>query len=335
MDNISKKVYLNLIDNTKLISSIERVRLIQALSEFLSVNKKNLKLTSINYDDEFNEYYKKQTLIISITNTNTSTSCSDFIQSTRKLFEDNLNNSIEFKNYPLFHHRMIKIEIIDNCDMSSNKMETFNFSANNNGTLLENLDGTSGSHDDFLIAVIIPSAIIGSMLILSVILACILNFSNKRNQRNAELRYQNPIYRQKSYLSKGVPVILYEEMAEKSIEEDDILSGGHRAPLIMRNEKPPQIAPPEYQYHKQLSLQHLNDEQTMNDITNTINNAPLASTEAVNDDTIPFLINNNNIDQNHFDLAFYQPPLPIAAIKDVSRRSHTNTNQNQTTQFLP
>jgi hypothetical protein len=334
LDNISKNVHLNLIDNTKLINSIERVRLIQTLSEYLSINKKNLKLTSIHYDDELNEY-PKQTLIISITITNTtSKSCSDFIQTIKKIFENNLNTSIEFQNYPLFHHRIIKIEVIDNCDMLSNKIEIFNYSVYNNGTLLENLDGTFGSHDDFLIAIIIPSTIIGSMLVLSVILACILNFSNKRNQRNAELRHQNPIYRQKSYLSKGVPVILYDEMTDKSIEEEDTLSGGHRAPLIMRNEKPPQIAPPEYQHHKQLSLQHLNDEQTMNNIPNMLNNAPLASTEAVNDDTIPFLISSQN-DHNNLDLAFYQPPMPIAAIKDVSRRSHTNTNLNQTTQFLP
>ena len=71
-----------------------------------------------------------------------------------------------------------------------------------------------------------------------------MSFLNKK--RKIALRDKNPIYKQKSYLSKGVPVILFEEMTEKSMEEDDTLSGGHRVPLIMRNEKPPQPAPPEY-----------------------------------------------------------------------------------------
>lgn len=64
-------------------------------------------------------------------------------------------------------------------------------------------------------------------------------------------------FKERAYLSKGVPVILYEEMSEKPIDDydennRDIMDNGcetiktYRSPLIMRNEKPPMPAPPEY-----------------------------------------------------------------------------------------
>ncbi len=62
--------------------------------------------------------------------------------------------------------------------------------------------------------------------------------------------------KERAYLSKGVPVILYEEMSDKPIDEydennRDIMDNAYetrnyRSPLIMRNEKPPMPAPPEY-----------------------------------------------------------------------------------------
>ena len=332
--SVSKSVYLTLSDNNKITGSIERVKLITRVATYLNVSAKNLKIVSINYDDsdEINENYKKQTLIVTFTNIDDSLQCDNFFESIKSIFNASINKSIEFEKYLLLNHRILKIDTKNNCEaLNASKVSVFDFSPNYARTLLENLDG---SRDDFLIVVIIPSVIIGGMLILSILLACILHYSNKKYKRNSEQRDKNPIYKQKSYLSKGVPVILYEEMTEKNIEEEDTLRGGHRAPLIMRNEKPPQAAPPEYR--KQHSLQHLNDEQTINDIKNMLNNAPLASTEAVNDDTIPFIaINNENNISTRDDLAFYQPPQPIAAIRDVSRRSHTNTNQSQTTQLLP
>ena len=122
-----------------------------------------------------------------------------------------------------------------------------------------------------------------------------MSFLNKKRKKAAHLRDKNPIYKQKSYLSKGV--ILFEEMTEKSMEEDDTLSGGHRVPLIMRNEKPPQPAPPEYHInilaYLAFFLQHLYDEQALNDIKNMLNNAH----------------------------TIFSP--------------HTATNQNQTSQLLP
>jgi hypothetical protein len=300
----------------------------------LSLNDTILKINSIDYivDND-----KNQTLLISLSNTDKSLSnkdsCQDFIKNLKTIFEKNSNNSIKFQNFLLLNERIFKIELNDYCDMNLNRSEKFYSAANT--TLFEDLEDFNGSSDDFLISVIVPSVIMGGMLFLAILLACLLHCSNKKKKRNA--RDNNPIYKQKSYLSKGVPVILYEEMTEKSIEEEDTLSGGHRMPLIMRNEKPPQPAPPEYR--KQLSLQHLNDEQTINDIKNMLNNAPLASTEQVNDDTIPFLA--SNIDSNGMessirdDLLFYQPPQPILGIKDVSRRPHATTNQSHTTQFLP
>lgn len=68
----------------------------------------------------------------------------------------------------------------------------------------------------------------------------------------------NPIYKQRAYLSKGVPVILYEEMSDKPLEDYDennadstggssrLIGSYYRSPYIMRFEKPPMPAPPEY-----------------------------------------------------------------------------------------
>ena len=77
-------------------------------------------------------------------------------------------------------------------------MESYNFTANVK-KILENLDGSAGKwyQNELLIAIIIPSTLIGGMLFISIILACILHCSNKKNERKAELRDKNPIYKQK------------------------------------------------------------------------------------------------------------------------------------------
>jgi len=104
-----------------------------------------------------------------------------------------------------------------------------------------------------------------------------------------------------------VPVILYEEMTEKPVEEEDY-SDGHRMPLILRNEKPPMPAPPEY--HK--STNHLSDEQiTLNDLQSLISVAPLAiaETDDLNDQQL------------------YQSQQSNVGIKENSRRTN-NYKQN-------
>jgi hypothetical protein len=105
----------------------------------------------------------------------------------------------------------------------------------------------------------------------------------------------NPLYKQRPYLSKGVPVILYEEMSDKPIDDYDennrnvidstggsssVGSSSHRtgggyyrSPLILRNEKPPMPAPPEYSRqsydylpNKSSPIRPLNDKLILNEL---------------------------------------------------------------------
>ena len=106
----------------------------------------------------------------------------------------------------------------------------------------------------------------------------------------------NPLYKQRPYLSKGVPVILYEEMSDKPIDDYDennrnvidstggsstIGSSSHRgyyrSPLILRNEKPPMPAPPEYSRqsydylpNKSSPIRPLNDKLILNELHNIL-----------------------------------------------------------------
>jgi hypothetical protein len=109
--------------------------------------------------------------------------------------------------------------------------------------------------EDFLLAVIVPLVVIVAMIILTIVVTCMLQMCNKeyrgvrkskkekklQNQQQQQLlgspntttattnsaaspktpshgtltKSSNPIYKQRAYLSKGVPVILYEEMSDK------------------------------------------------------------------------------------------------------------------------
>jgi hypothetical protein len=84
----------------------------------------------------------------------------------------------------------------------------------------------------------------------------------------------NPLYKEKAYLSKGVPVILYEEMSDKPIEELDLNdsenmgtgSSSYRSPLILRNERPPVPAPPEYTRPSYYTPQSKASESILNEL---------------------------------------------------------------------
>lgn len=148
--------------------------------------------------------------------------------------------------------------------------------------------------ENFLLAVVVPVIVVVSLFVLSIAVACLLHMLNKdyrqriktQQKKNISLsnttestashatatmekhppppssshtntsKSSNPIYKQKAYLSKGVPVILYEEMSDKPLEDYDennvdVIGGtgrssNYRSPFIMRFEKPPVPAPPEY-----------------------------------------------------------------------------------------
>lgn len=165
----------------------------------------------------------------------------------------------------------------------------------------------------------------------------------------------NPIYKQRAYLSKGVPVILYEEMSDKPLEDYDennvdSISGVrvgnyYRSPYIMRFEKPPLPAPPEYSREslfltkKKQSIQ--NDESVLNelrtmltrDLDNDDNlngsdaNKSSSSVSPANcmdsDDNVHLLLTNNTSKQ--------QPPPPsiqsLAVLKELSNNRRNLVNE--------
>ena len=201
--------------------------------------------------------------------------------------------------------------------------------------------------EDFLLAVILPITIIVSMIVLTVVVVCLLHMCNNDykelsakakplysantiassnviypktpNQHGSMSKANNPIYKQRAYLSKGVPVILYEEMSDKPIEEYDenhpelrsagstnssigATGGGHgyyyRSPIIMRNEKPPIPAPPEYtkqNANKNSSISNGNSNANMNflnEIKAMLTQEKITIGES-SDESIQMLIHNN------------------------------------------
>lgn len=130
--------------------------------------------------------------------------------------------------------------------------------------------------EDFLLAVVVPAIVIVSLIVFTIVSICILQMCNRDYRESKEqigslsnttdLSMAPPTtlkkgvstsLKERAYLSKGVPVILYEEMSDKPIDDYDenhreVMDNGcentrnYRSPLIMRNEKPPMPAPPEY-----------------------------------------------------------------------------------------
>ncbi len=175
--------------------------------------------------------------------------------------------------------------------------------------------------DDFLLAVILPVVIIVAMIVLTIVVTCLLHMCNKEykelssasvstatsttnsspcghgghNSNNGNTLSKssvNPIYKQRAYLSKGVPVILYEEMSDKPLEEYDEnseclvtlnhnrtlnsgqFSTGARSPLMFKNQKMAAPAPPEYSrtntLQKPITSSTISRQTNNTDSTNTL-----------------------------------------------------------------
>lgn len=87
------------------------------------------------------------------------------------------------------------------------------------------------SSDEYLITFVVPAVIIASMLILAGVVACVLYRRRRSGKMNVEDERQ-------SFRNKGIPVIFQDEIDEKP-------ESGTKAPVILKEEKPP-LAPPEY-----------------------------------------------------------------------------------------
>lgn len=188
--------------------------------------------------------------------------------------------------------------------------------------------------EDFLLAVIVPCTIIISVFVLTIIVACLLHMCNKTykeskrlvsasnttestntamsSEKTATLGHSssksNPLYKQRAYLSKGVPVILYEEMSDRPIEDYDendmeyrsgTSSSYYRSPLIMRNEKPPMPAPPEYS-KPSFSYTHKSDENILNELQSMLQqSANIISLAEMHDDLGEMLSSNKSSISTH------------------------------------
>lgn len=95
-------------------------------------------------------------------------------------------------------------------------------------------DGTMGSFtDEYMLTFILPAIIIGAMLFLTCIIACVLH--RRRMTGKMELGDEEE---RKSFRSKGIPVIFQDELDEKP-------EIGNKSPIILKDEKPP-LLPPSY-----------------------------------------------------------------------------------------
>lgn len=86
--------------------------------------------------------------------------------------------------------------------------------------------------DEYLITFVVPAVIIAFMLILAGIVACVLY----RRRRSGKMNVEED--ERQSFRNKGIPVIFQDEIDEKP-------DSGTKAPVILKEEKPP-LAPPEY-----------------------------------------------------------------------------------------
>lgn len=86
--------------------------------------------------------------------------------------------------------------------------------------------------DEYLITFVVPAVIIAFMLILAGIVACVLYRRRRTGKMNVEEDERQ------SFRNKGIPVIFQDEIDEKP-------DPGTKAPVILKEEKPP-LAPPEY-----------------------------------------------------------------------------------------
>ena len=184
------------------------------------------------------------------------------------------------------------------------------------------------------------------MIVLTVVLVCLLHMCNKnyRGQMKAKKLKSfsnttestnsqsismdksgficgpksNIVFKERAYLSKGVPVILYEEMSDKPIDDYDennrdiienndihrsIGSSSHyRSPLIMRNEKPPMPAPPEYTKQPMSYLhKNFNEQNIVGELNSIFNDSP--SRQEISDESAALMPKSTLTN----DLFFYQP----------------------------
>lgn len=88
--------------------------------------------------------------------------------------------------------------------------------------------------DDYLITFIVPIIVIVLMILIATLIACVLY----KKRRMGKMSMGDDEERQ-AFRSKGIPVIFQDELDEKP-------DPSNKSPVIMKEEKPPLLPPPEY-----------------------------------------------------------------------------------------
>jgi len=321
-----------------------------------SHSAKSTALSSLQHQsNEFNLFIRNSTEVINFYQTN---KLIDYETNSNQLDPVNSNETtfVEDINYSMLNHNLDEVEM----SSSNQKIQVVHFESFSNQTN-STLNEIASSRfwlwsivpeEDLLLAVIVPSIVVISMIVMTIVVICLLqmcsNDKSKKhlaslsnasdsthlgmsntlekspNQFSHHTLKSSSIYKEKAYLSKGVPVILYEEMSDKPIDDydennRDIMDSpgsnnmgtyrsnksNYRSPSTLRNEKPPTPAPPEY------------SRASANIKTNKLFNSTLVDQT---DESIALLRKQNSFDEQQ--PLFYQPPQPIAGLKtDASRRN--------------
>ena len=344
-----KKFKLNDSDKIKKVQLLKFCDLPE-LSDILNSFNEDLinhsSIVSTLLSNNFNSFIKNSTEEINFYN-NHNNRLHDYEINQQESVNSNETTFVEDINYNLMNQNIESNEMNENA-MEKAQIIQFKYSLASNVSIQNSTESTelaSGfkswlwtiiPEEDLFLAVILPCTIIISMIIMTVVIICLLHMcSNEKSHTHlkslsntsetshlANNTLERPhhftlksssIYKEKAYLSKGVPVILYEEMSDKPIDDydennRDIMDSpsngnmgtyrsnksNYRSPCTMRNEKPPTPAPPEY-------------------IRQPTNKTKLNSSPI-----------HENSDYEEKQPLFYQPPQPINAIKDVSRRTNND-----------
>lgn len=275
IEKIKRVQLVKLCDLNQLASS-QKIDLKHTLNQTRSSILNSLlssKLTSLirNTTEEIN-FFSSNLDYLDTVNSNETTFIDDVHSNLLIQYKENANNSSKIEEqHDKSNMYQIKYEIISNITSKTNQT-----AYNSQNSTQKYLIWSIIPEEDLLLAVIVPCVIIVSMTVMTIIVICLLQMYNNEktdprdfasvahSSQNSNLTnlttdkhtYKpTTLHKEKAFLSKGVPVILYEEMGEKPLDDyddthkDTSECANFRSPSTFRNEKPPAPltpAPPQY-----------------------------------------------------------------------------------------
>ncbi|XP_044746043.1 uncharacterized protein LOC123307700 isoform X2 [Coccinella septempunctata] len=165
------------------------------------------------------------------------------LESMMKNEERGISNRVHAIMEPDFQVSTIKVLPMSNCKVHKPKYHVPKMPEDR--IIVDESSQTSSSSDQYLLTFIVPVFFISVMTFFAIFAACILY----RRRRTGKMNVLEE--GRQSYGNKGIPVIFQEELDEKP-------EAGTKAPIILKDEKPP-LAPPEYS--KSSSLKFTDDSE--------------------------------------------------------------------------